>query len=215
LLRQQKEQRSSSSSPLKSYLQIQESTYAFSISRGFHSPMELLLAWSIWGGRRRPPSMAPWPPCSGVCTQGHHTGRRSRPTLALGARSECARLGMVAGARGGGAARACSPRDGGWSLLTWTHHCRACVAAGHSCSTPDPEVSFRRRSFLPNGISMVSTRFGTREDIVPCRRNSFLNFSSLPSLINLPCHHFADVVFHLMKTETTINVPLGLPLAEH
>jgi hypothetical protein len=54
------EKHPSSSSPKS---QIQESnhachTTAFSISRAFHSPMELSLAWSIGGDRRSSPSMA-------------------------------------------------------------------------------------------------------------------------------------------------------------
>jgi hypothetical protein len=61
---------------------------------------------------------------------------------------------------------------------------------------------------------VVSTRIGTSEDVVSCTRNDFLKFSSLSSLINMTCHLFAEVAFYLMKMETTINVPLGLPLRD-
>jgi hypothetical protein len=59
---------------------------------------------------------------------------------------------------------------------------------------------------------MVSTCVGTREDVVPCRRNDFFDFPSLSSLISMTRHHFANVAPHLMKIEITINIPLGLPL---
>jgi hypothetical protein len=81
------------------------------------------------------------------------------------------------------------------------------------CCTRDREDDLgKRSSFLPNGESLVSTHIGTSEDVVSCTRNDFLKFSSLSSLINMTCHLFGEVAFYLMKMETTINVPLGLPL---
>jgi hypothetical protein len=53
---------------------------------------------------------------------------------------------------------------------------------------------------------------GASEDVVSQGRNDFLIFLSLSSLINLPCHLFAEVTSYLMKIETTINASLGLPL---
>jgi hypothetical protein len=132
---------------------------------------------------------------------------------------ERARLGTTAGARGG--ARLELARQGGatelklahqssssWSLRGCAHEDRG---RRYNCSTPDVEVSLGKRSFLPNGNSMVSMCVGTREDVVPCRRNDFFNFPSLSSLISMTRHHFANVAPHLMKIEITINVPLGLP----
>jgi hypothetical protein len=57
-------------------------------------------------------------------------------------------------------------------------------------STRDRADDLGKRSFLPNGESLVSARFGTREDFVSCTRHDFLKFSSLSSLINMPCHLF-------------------------
>ena len=44
-------------------------------------------------------------------------------------------------------------------------------------------------------------------------RKPFLEFFSLSSLITLPCQRFAYVASHLMRIETIINTPLGLPLS--
>jgi hypothetical protein len=85
----------------------------------------------------------------------------------------------------------------------------------HDRNTPDRKASLGKRSFLPIGDSLVSTRIGSRVDVVPCTRNGFLSFRSLSSLISMPCHHFAEVASHLMKIETAVNIPLGLPLRIH
>jgi len=66
--------------------------------------------------------------------------------------------------------------------------------------------------FLPNGDFMVSWCIGSRVDLVSSWRNHFYDFCSLSSLITLPCQHFAYVASHLMRIETIINAPLGLPL---
>jgi hypothetical protein len=121
-----------------------------------------------------------------------------QPELAAAARTELARQGDAAGA-------------GSPGLITIESARMKIGAVGHSCSIRDPEVSFGKRSFLPNENPMVSTCVGTKEDVVPCRRNNFFDSASLSSLISRICHHFADVASHLMKMETTINVPLGLP----
>ena len=65
--------------------------------------------------------------------------------------------------------------------------------------------------FLPNGDFMVSWCIGSRVDLVSSWRNHFYDFCSLSSLITLPCQHFAYVASHLMRIETIINTPLGLP----
>ena len=66
--------------------------------------------------------------------------------------------------------------------------------------------------FLPNGDFMVSWCIGSRVDLVSSWRNNFYDFCSLSSLITLPYQHFAYVASHLMRIETIINTPLGLPL---
>jgi hypothetical protein len=33
-----------------------------------------------------------------------------------------------------------------------------------------------------------------------------------PHFISMPCHLFVEAASHLLKIETTINIPLGLPL---
>jgi hypothetical protein len=76
--------------------------------------------------------------------------------------------------------------------------------------TPDLEDDLGVRSFLPSGDFLVSSCIVPREEVVSQRRNHFLSFASLPLFISMPCHLFAEVVSHLLKIETTINVPLGL-----
>ena len=66
--------------------------------------------------------------------------------------------------------------------------------------------------FLPNGDFMVSWCIGSRVDLVSSWRNHFYDFCSLSSLITLPHQRFAYVASHLMRIETIINAPLGLPL---
>jgi hypothetical protein len=65
--------------------------------------------------------------------------------------------------------------------------------------------------FLPNDDFMVSWCIGSRVDLISSWRNHFYDFCSLSSLITLPCQHFAYVTSHLMRIETIINTPLGLP----
>ena len=65
--------------------------------------------------------------------------------------------------------------------------------------------------FLPNGDFMVSWCIGSREDLISSWGNHFYDFCSLSSLIMLPCQRFAYVTSHLMRIETIINTPLGLP----
>jgi hypothetical protein len=43
-------------------------------------------------------------------------------------------------------------------------------------------------------------------------RNGFYDFPSLSSLVNVLHSIFAEVAVELMKIETAVNAPLGLPL---
>jgi hypothetical protein len=67
-------------------------------------------------------------------------------------------------------------------------------------------------SFLPIGVFAVSWRLESSEDVLSPSRNDFYDFSSLSSFISCHVSIFAYVAPHLLKIETIINVPLGLPL---
>ena len=44
--------------------------------------------------------------------------------------------------------------------------CARQCAGAHGCSAPDLEDGLGKRSFLPNGVSLISLRLGTSDDVV-------------------------------------------------
>jgi hypothetical protein len=82
------------------------------------------------------------------------------------------------------------------------------AAVAHSIHTN----ADRNESFLPNGVSVVSSSLVARVDVVPWGRNDFFILHSLPSLILLPHQQNGELSRQLIDIKTIIITPLGLPL---
>ena len=101
----------------------------------------------------------------------------------------------------------------GWAQWARAGAADAPLQDGRTQARPAGERNGRRnRWFLPNGVFTVSWCVGWSEDFVSPIGNDVYKFSSLSSLIRLTCQHFTYVAPHLIEIETTIKIPLGLPL---